>query len=154
MRAWLGRTSKSHCASRSMGGKNYRWAKTVTVETMGAGLEAAGINVGQIKGLRVLSRGVSGRVLTLAVKGDQGEATLAGELNIRHAFGNLKSSMFVSDAQQDSAGKIVSFHFTGGGFGHGVGMCQSGAIAMAKKRHTYHDILGFYYNGAVVERIY
>ena len=38
--------------------------------------------------------------------------------------------------------------FNGKGWGHGVGMCQWGARAMAEKRFKYNGILNFYYPGA------
>jgi len=44
--------------------------------------------------------------------------------------------------------------FVGQGFGHGVGMCQWGAYAMAKRGHTAKMILGYYYPGTRVERAY
>jgi len=46
-------------------------------------------------------------------------------------------------------------HFTDGrGFGHGVGMCQYGAQAMALKGHRARAILGFYYPGAKLAIVY
>ncbi len=36
---------------------------------------------------------------------------------------------------------------TGRGWGHGVGLCQEGAIQMAKRGYTYEQILAFYYRG-------
>ena len=41
--------------------------------------------------------------------------------------------------------------FTGSGWGHGVGMSQYGALAMAKEGRGYSEILEFYYTGARVE---
>ncbi len=42
---------------------------------------------------------------------------------------------------------------TGSGWGHGVGMSQYGAKAMAEQGYTYEDILLFYYTGITLERI-
>ena len=42
---------------------------------------------------------------------------------------------------------------TGAGWGHGVGMSQYGAKAMAEQGYTYEDILLFYYTGITLERI-
>src|SRR5207247_7168197 len=36
------------------------------------------------------------------------------------------------------------FHFTGHGYGHGVGLCQTGAFQMALGHHTAAGILAFY----------
>jgi stage II sporulation protein D len=35
--------------------------------------------------------------------------------------------------------------FMGRGFGHGVGLCQEGAMHMAQLGYTYEDIIHFYY---------
>ena len=42
--------------------------------------------------------------------------------------------------------------FNGGGFGHGVGMSQHGAMGMAKQGKTYRDILAHYYVGSHIEK--
>jgi stage II sporulation protein D len=38
-------------------------------------------------------------------------------------------------------------HFSGHGYGHGVGLCQTGAFQMAFEHHTSADILAFYFPG-------
>ena len=59
-------------------------------------------------------------------------------ISIRRKF-NLNSTRFVIEDQKDH---VV---FIGRGFGHGVGLCQEGAIRMAEKGYTYKEILEFYY---------
>ena len=49
---------------------------------------------------------------------------------------------------------LSGFQMTGGGFGHGVGMSQNGASAMAEKGWNYQDILQFYYEGIPINKIY
>jgi stage II sporulation protein D len=44
------------------------------------------------------------------------------------------------------------FMLKGSGFGHGIGMCQVGAITRAKKGQKFDDILKAYYSGVSVER--
>jgi stage II sporulation protein D len=61
--------------------------------------------------------------------------------DLREQF-KLKSSFF--DAVV--VGEEVILY--GKGFGHGVGLCQEGAMQMAKKGYTFDQILGFYYPGA------
>jgi len=46
-----------------------------------------------------------------------------------------------------------SFVFAGRGSGHGVGLCQWGANAMAKAGHTATQILAHYYQETTVEPI-
>jgi stage II sporulation protein D len=52
---------------------------------------------------------------------------------------NLRSTYFSAEEKED---KIL---LKGRGFGHGVGMCQEGAIRMAKLGRTYLEIINFYY---------
>lgn len=42
-----------------------------------------------------------------------------------------------------------NFNFSGKGFGHGVGLCQAGAIRLAQKGHKWEEILNFYFPGAI-----
>jgi stage II sporulation protein D len=38
----------------------------------------------------------------------------------------------------------------GKGFGHGVGLCQEGAMRMARLGYSYHQILNFYFTGIAI----
>lgn len=62
---------------------------------------------------------------------------------IREYF-DMKSTYFSVKADGDS------LIFTGKGFGHGVGLCQDGAIQMAKKGLSYSEIISFYYKGVQI----
>jgi stage II sporulation protein D len=41
----------------------------------------------------------------------------------------------------------------GRGYGHGVGLCQEGAMVMASKGFTYKQIIAFYYSGVTIRRV-
>ena len=58
--------------------------------------------------------------------------------DLREQF-KLKSTFF--DAKIVGEEVVLS----GRGFGHGVGLCQEGAMNMAKKGYTFDQILGYYY---------
>jgi SpoIID/LytB domain protein len=62
--------------------------------------------------------------------------------------------MFVLDVARDGGGHITSLSATGGGHGHGVGMCQVGAVGMAQAGKSYVDILRQYYSGARIRKLY
>lgn len=47
----------------------------------------------------------------------------------------------------------TSWTFSGGGFGHGVGMSQYGAYAQAKAGRTAQQILAFYYQGTTYDAV-
>ncbi|HAI86993.1 MAG TPA: amidase, partial [Firmicutes bacterium] len=74
-----------------------------------------------------------------------------GEYAIRAALGGtvaIKSGVFVVDSEGDPP---AAFVFSGAGYGHGVGMCQYGARAMARAGYSYRAILEHYYPGTMVE---
>ena len=59
----------------------------------------------------------------------------------------LPSTMFDLEKRM-SGGVIASVDIVGGGNGHGVGMCQNGAIGMARRGYAYDMILQHYYPGS------
>jgi stage II sporulation protein D len=130
----------------------YRWERRISAAELDAML--APLGVGSVRALRVVERGVSGRALLLAISGDQGATELRGELNIRRTLGALNSSLFVVTAERDPQGTPTTWSFRGGGWGHGVGLCQTGAIGRADAGQNYRAILRHYFNGADVARIY
>jgi stage II sporulation protein D len=130
----------------------YRWEKRFTAAELDALL--APLELGSIRALQVVERGVSGRALLVTVSGEHGATELRGELTIRRAFGMLNSSFFVVSAERDAAGVPTAWLLRGGGWGHGVGMCQTGAIGRADAGEDYRSILRYYFNGAEVAKIY
>lgn len=64
-------------------------------------------------------------------------------VKIRSLF-SLRSAWFDIECDQDS---VV---FIGKGYGHGVGLCQEGAIEMASKNKSFIDILSYYFRQAAV----
>jgi len=130
----------------------YRWEKRFSVEQVNALTKHLGI--GPVHALSLGERGVSGRARTLTLAGEQGVTQVRGELNIRRLFGMLNSAMALVEEERDAEGHLTGWRFRGGGWGHGVGMCQTGAIGRAEAGHRYRDILRHYYNGAEVAPIY
>ncbi len=95
------------------------------------------------------------RVIELTIKDKSGKKYSVKGLDIRKLFtfeehlgGMLKSRYF--EIKEDG-GKIV---VNGGGFGHGVGMCQYGAMEMAASGKNYKQILTHYYKGIQLKRVY
>ena len=90
----------------------------------------------------------------ILIKGTTGEYLLTGDLNIRTKLGGLKSTLFTIQPKLGADGLPEYFLFTGAGWGHGVGMCQSGAAGMAADGHSYQEILLHYYPGAQITQVY
>jgi stage II sporulation protein D len=97
-------------------------------------------------------RGESGRVIELLVEGGEGQATVTG-LKVRTVLG-LRDTLFAIDREYDAAGGVSFFTFSGKGWGHGVGLCQVGAIGMAQQGARYQDILEKYYQGVKIHKGY
>ena len=145
-RPWCGRTK--------LGREHYRWQRTLDAKELERHLSKRFPGLGTLRDIRVLSRGASGRARELGVAGTGGRFVVERELPIRRALGNLKSALFVIETERDPDGRPRAFKITGGGFGHGVGMCQVGAIGMAEAGHDYRKILEHYYSGASPKKIY
>jgi len=92
------------------------------------------------KTIQALSRGTSGRVTSLEIEGKNGSKILLKLDDIRRVLRQLPSTLFV--VKEIKEGKWL---FSGGGFGHGAGMSQSGAIELAKNGWTTKQILSHYY---------
>lgn len=95
------------------------------------------------------------RVVEVELVDKSGEKFLVKGLNIRKLItfeeyqgGFLKSRMFNFEEKD---GKIFIY---GKGFGHGVGMCQYGAMEMANQGKSYKEILKHYYRGIELKKLY
>ncbi|HHV37082.1 MAG TPA: SpoIID/LytB domain-containing protein [Candidatus Cloacimonetes bacterium] len=96
--------------------------------------------------VQIMRRGASGRILSIKFYGDR-TIELSGEYRIRQAFGGLPSSLFyiqgISSRSKHSLGNKITLK--GRGSGHGVGMCQVGALRRARADEDYKSILQNYY---------
>lgn len=128
----------------------YSWEERKTRRELQASINRR-VSVGRLQDLRVLERGVSGRVIELEVKGSRSSTTVHG-FDVRRLLG-LRESLMVIEVQRDSAGEIEAVVFAGKGWGHGVGLCQVGAYGMAVRGASYKEILGHYYSGAALGKI-
>ena len=137
------------CARPKAAAKSFRWQQPIDLARA-----AARAGVGPLSDLQVLARGVSGRVTRLRLVGKSGSREAHGELEVRRALGNLKSAMFVLALTRGTDGRLTQAVATGGGHGHGIGMCQLGAVGMAEAGATYKQILEHYYPASHVRRLY
>jgi stage II sporulation protein D len=145
--AFIANPPSAYCGRSKLGaGDRFRWTVTRTKDELDKLLTK--YQLGAIKSIEVLERGVSGRARSLRVSGGARSEVIHGELRIRQTFGNLRSSLFVVEVQ---AGAAI---FRGAGFGHGVGMCQTGAIGMAETGKSYREILRHYYPGTVLRKLW
>lgn len=111
--------------------------------------------LGRIMSLEPLSRGVSGRIITLRITGEGGSIVIGKELLIRKALSesHLYSSAFTVSVGVSAEGERT-FTLVGKGWGHGVGLCQIGAANMSQNGFTYSQILAHYFSGAEIKQLY
>lgn len=122
--------------------------------------------VGNIRSVKVEKRSSGGIATSLIIKGSKRTVKILSEYNIRLLLAPLSAhisrndnstvdglallpSAFISVETGETDGKRM-FSIKGGGYGHGVGMSQNGAKAMAEEGAKYDDILKHYYSGCDV----
>jgi stage II sporulation protein D len=148
--------------------ETFAWQENWTKETLQRNLRAflrvsAALpegEFGNLLNLQIAGRSPSGRVEVLKVTTDTGTYRIRGD-RIRWALRKgsrsesiLPSTCFDLVIERDTNGDIRQVKAQGRGNGHGVGMCQIGAIGMARKGHVYQDILKLYYSDAQMIKCY
>ena len=120
------------------------WKRNLRSKDIQEKLGANGYPMGPIADIRVLSRDESGRINNLLFTALDGKTTTIPGIKFRQIIGPnvIKSNKY------EILMKGYYFDLIGKGWGHGVGMCQWGAHQMSGERHTYGEILSFYYPGA------
>ena len=109
--------------------------------------------LGRIDDLAVVDYTESGRVRSLAFRGPTSNLLLERP-GIRFALRDEEDRILGStdfELVPDGTGRA---RISGRGYGHGAGMCQWGAIARARAGQSVEQILGVYYPGAALSRIY
>jgi stage II sporulation protein D len=136
-----------------------RWTHAQLVSVLNRTLADSlrGRSIREIEDIDVLSRTPSGRVRAMRIETDAGSFTV-GRDRVRWILapargGILNSSKFDVRVER-SGGGVAAIVAEGGGWGHGIGMCQVGAMGRARAGQDYRTILEAYYPGIRVERMY
>ena len=122
------------------------WTVALTLQDVQRALVGAGF-LGRLSDVEVDARSPSGRATRLRLAGLQ-PAVIAGD-RFRAVIGGvrLRSTAFSIDRRG------TTLHFTGRGYGHGVGMCVIGAGRRAARGESVRAILAQYYPGLEVTRL-
>jgi stage II sporulation protein D len=148
----------------------YRWREEWTMRDFAANLTRFapqfGVTlprggVGEVVDVRVAARSRSGRVWWLEVETTTGLIRIHAH-SLRQMLrrgGNpaaiLRSNLFKIDVRREpTSRRAQAVVASGAGSGHGVGLCQTGALAMAKSGSRGEEILAHYYPGAALKRLY
>jgi stage II sporulation protein D len=138
-----------------------RWQEKLSSDEVQRRLTRAKVSVGEIVDLVPISRGESNRVLELDIIGTNGTMRIRGS-SIRSSLG-LRDILFVvgrtipTNSLTSKSGDYslpTGFIFNGRGWGHGVGLCQTGAYGLAREGYSASEILKKYYSGISVQKMY
>lgn len=113
-------------------------------------------NLGRVTDVREQGRTASGRVAALTVQTESGSYTLRGNdirFVLRDPKGTILNSTLFSLSTATNGGEVSALTLNGRGYGHGIGMCQWGAIGRARAGQNYRTILETYYPGTTIGRI-
>lgn len=154
-------TGRSYCADSP----HFRWTETWSARELGdairdrlpaeLGRAMSPWDIGVIEDVEVIERDTSGRVQRLRITTDQDRFEVWGDrirwvlAPARGRFSMLRSTMF-SLERVERDGRLVGLIARGGGFGHGVGMCQTGALGRARAGQDARAILRAYYRDVEV----
>lgn len=122
------------------------WKATFTRDEIREAMKEAGVPVDTVQTVAVGDTGESGRAQTLEIGG---RTVSAATLRIRLGADKLKSTLITDITQEGD-----EITFTGRGYGHGVGMSQWGAYAMAKDGQDAKQIIDHYYKDVSIEKLW
>ena len=148
-------------------GDFYRWKAVYSQAELSELLRSrSGIDFGSILSLTPVRRGASGRITELLITGTKCSVTVGKELEIRRWLSatHLYSSAFVTDTEGNAGSHVLQdgkrigiparFILHGAGWGHGVGLCQTGAAVMGLQGRTFEHILYHYFPGTRLTQLY
>jgi stage II sporulation protein D len=131
---------------------DFRWVARYSRQELEATV-ARRHEVGRLLAVEPLERSEAGYVRRVRFIGTKGSSIGSSDY-IRSAIKGLRSNLFYVETRRDADGDPVEFLFHGGGWGHGVGFCQSGAGAMALAGRKHGEILRHYFTGSGIKRLY
>ncbi|MFN8176729.1 MAG: SpoIID/LytB domain-containing protein [bacterium] len=142
--------------------KHFSWEERWSGETLSALVRAqvpallelpAGSVRGELRDVRITRHDASGRAEEIEYVTDAGSWTVPGDRNrwvLRRPDGSILRSTRITLDVRASGGRVEQVIATGGGNGHGVGMCQTGAKGRARAGASFREILQAYYPGTEV----
>ena len=120
------------------------WQASFSADEVLAAAKASGAKVDKLESVAIGQRGESGRAETLLISGQEVSAPA-----FRIAIGSTKMRSCLLESLRMEDGQVK---MSGKGYGHGVGMSQWGAYAMAKEGKTAEEIVMHYFQGVSIDQ--
>ncbi|MDX2031821.1 MAG: SpoIID/LytB domain-containing protein [Blastocatellia bacterium] len=129
---------------------HHRWVQSIPVRRLAEALRGdERTDPGpRLDAILVTKRDATGRAETLTLEGARRRTVRGWDFKI--VVGRALGWQMVKSSRFEVARAGDAFVFRGGGFGHGLGLCQEGAHVMARRGMNYRQILGHYFPGTVV----
>lgn len=124
------------------------------------------MDIGDVVSVEVSERSSSGMVLALLIEGTKGTILVEGQANARNLITPVNQNIVRQDTSVVTGWSSLpstfyyiaesdgGFTIYGGGFGHGAGLSQNGANALAAKGYNYTYIIKHYFSSADFAMIY
>jgi stage II sporulation protein D len=119
---------------------HFSWTKKISVDDLEKNVAT---DIGRLLSLSVVSRTGSNRAQYILVQGVNGSKLVTGE-TLRKMY-KLPSTLFNVGSETNA------YIFAGRGYGHGLGMSQYGAKALAERGCNAAQILSYYYKDVTVD---
>jgi stage II sporulation protein D len=134
----------------ALGAPELWWRARLPLVAVGAALRRGGVGLPALDGIEAGRVTPWGRAVTVRLRGDDGwvEEINANRFRLLVGPSLVRSTMFTV------ARRGADVAFAGRGSGHGVGLDQWGARAMAARGFTFEQILKYYYTGVAIEQRY
>ena len=131
-------------------GKHGRWKDVISRTELQNAMQSdpRTRGAGQINNVVVHRRDETGRAQLITIKGDR-ELTISG-WDFKIIVGRFLGWNLLKSSRFDVRRSGSNFVFSGSGFGHGLGLCQEGAHAMAARGASYRQVLAKYFPGTTV----
>ncbi|MBQ8617092.1 MAG: SpoIID/LytB domain-containing protein [Clostridia bacterium] len=120
------------------------WQAAFTMDEVIAAMADVGAKIDDVTSVTIGQRGESGRAMTLIISGREVSAPA-----LRIALGSTKMRSCLLESLRVEDGQVK---MQGKGYGHGVGMSQWGAYAMAKEGKTAEEIVTHYFKDVMLTK--
>ena len=119
-------------------------------------------DIGELESITVLERAESGLLKAICLEGSLDTCTVYGEYKIRQVFSPVNAELIPQSGETVTGWELLpsgyfymdaviendvceGYLIHGGGYGHGCGMSQNGAMKMAEMGKTYDEILTYFF---------
>ncbi|MFC1521661.1 SpoIID/LytB domain-containing protein [Elusimicrobiota bacterium] len=152
---WIKGKPAIHCAaSKHVHKASSRWIWSVSRKELQERVNRKA-RIGKLLHVESVRRIGSGHLLGVKFIGSKGRVIIRKEHELKRllAIGQTRSVLLALDPSYNNKKELQRVYIFGGGWGHGVGLCQGGAANLAENKKSFKDILLHYYTGVEFKQL-